>query len=556
MMTGGTASEQDAMHALRVMFQPPWKGDDMRVRLAVALAVAAAAALAAGCSSGPAGPSKPGAGSTIPLLRVGDAFTITSVNPTALTDNVSITLLSLETLLTFGPGGQLEPSLATSWAQAGPVTWVYHLRHGVRFWDGHQMTAADVAYALNYERAPGSGDAIFMPSVKNVTAAGPYTVVVTLTHPDASWQWAPATLGTPVFEKRFAEAHKGTMGNPGVLIQGTGPWKIDSLDPTKGAQLSANPHWWGGRVPIQHISLTFFASETSEALAFRANEIDLDPAIFNPSSFAATSGAKLLSTPGCNGGIFSMNTMNAPWNDVHVRRAVAYVLNRPAIIAANGGYASPVYTLISPQQLRTIASPSQVTSLLNSIPLYPYNVAKARQEMAESRYPHGFSTTLVEYTGLGEVINETQVVAAELRQIGINAQIKEDSLNAWYTVADGPAGKRPPFFTASGCITPDISGTVSTLLGSWNLKPGGTDTAAYAPPQVDALLNDGTATTDPARRFAVYSELLQRLADDVPYVPLYLADTGIALSSRFTYAGLSYFSLSDGDYALHIRPAG
>jgi peptide/nickel transport system substrate-binding protein len=527
----------------------------MKVRLVVTLAVAAAVTLAAGCTSGPAGPSESRTSATIPLLRIGDGFSISSVNPTALTDNASITQLTLETLLTFGPGGRLEPSLATSWTQASPVTWVYHLRRGVRFWDGHQLTAADVVYSLNYERAPGSGDAIFMPTVKTVTAAGPYTVVVTLTHPDASWQYVPATLGTPIFEKSFAEAHKATLGKPGVLIEGTGPWKIDSLDPTAGAQLSANPHWWGGRVPIQHISFTFFSSETSEALAFRAGEIDLDPAIVNPSSFAATSGAKLLTTPGCQGGLFSMNTMDAPWNDVHVRRAVAYALNRTAIIAANGGYASPAYTLISPQELRTIASPTQVASLLNSIPLYPYNVAKARQEMSESRYPHGFSTTLVEYTGLGEAVNESEAIAAELRQIGINAQIREMSLNAWYTLADGPASKRPPLFSLSGCITPDVSGAVSLLLGSWNLATGGTNTAAYAPPQVDTLLNAGIATTDPAKRFAVYSKLLQRLANDVPYVPLYLSATGIALSSRFTYAGLSYFPLSDGDYALHIRPA-
>jgi peptide/nickel transport system substrate-binding protein len=364
-------------------------------------------------------------------------------------------------------------------------------------------------------------------------------------------------VGTPIFEKSFAEAHKATLGNPGVLIQGTGPWKIDSLDPTKGAQLSANPHWWGGRVPIQHISVTFFSSETSEALAFRAGEIELDPAIVNPRSFAATSGAKLLTTPGCGGGLFSMNTMAAPWNDVHVRRAVAYALNRPAIIAANGGYASPDYTLIPPQALRTLASPAQVNSLLQALPLYQYDVAKGRQEMAESKYPHGFSTTLQEYTGLGEAINESQVIAADLHQIGINVQVKPNSLNGWYAL-QGPsvqASKRPSYFTLWGCTSPDVSGTFSYLLGSWNLKPGGSNDASYAPADVDTLINAGIATMDPGRRFAAYSKLLQRLAGDIPYVPLYVADYSIALSSRFTYSGLNYYSLVYSNYALSIRPA-
>jgi peptide/nickel transport system substrate-binding protein len=526
------------------------KGGGMKLRLAVTLAATTAALLAAGCSSSPAGQSAPS--SEIPLLRVGTTQAGNSVDPTNPDSSNIVTQLGLETLLTFGPRGQLEPSLATSWAQTSPVTWVYHLRHGVRFWDGHLLTAADVAYSLNYDRAPASAGAYAFTSVKGVTASGPYTVVVTLTQPDASWQYVPAEFNAEIFEKSFALAHKGTMGRPGVLIEGTGPWQIDSLDPTTGAQLSANPHWWGGRVPIRRISVVFFASETSEALAFRAGEIDLDPYVVDPRSFAATSGAKLLSAPDCASGLFSMNTQVAPWNDVHVRRAVAYALDRPAIIAANGGYVSPNYTLIPAQLLRTIASPSQVSSLLQSLPSYPYSVGKARQEMAESRYPHGFTTTLQEYTGMGQIINESQVIAAELRQIGINVQVKSNSLNAWAALATGPVDQRPTSLFYSGCTAPDPS-NYNYVLGSWNLKPGQWNTAGYAPADVDTLINASVATTDPARRFAVYSKLLQQLATDVPYVPLYVTDLSIALSSKFTYSGLSAFSLQNGPYALNIK---
>ena len=56
-------------------------------------------------------------------------------------------------------------------------------------------------------------------------------------------------------------------------------------------------------------------------------------------------------------------------------------------------------------------------------------------------------------------------------------------------------------------------------------------------------------------RFAAYSQLLQRLGSDVPYVPLYVADQITALSSRFTYSDLSYYTVQQGPYALHIKPA-
>ena len=80
----------------------------------------------------------------------------------------------------------------------------------------------------------------------------------------------PGSYNAEIFEAKFAEDHKGTFGKPGTLVMGTGPWIVDSLDPTTGAEFSANPHWWGGKVPIQHISYKIFATETSLASAMRA----------------------------------------------------------------------------------------------------------------------------------------------------------------------------------------------------------------------------------------------------------------------------------------------
>jgi peptide/nickel transport system substrate-binding protein len=255
----------------------------------------------------------------------------------------AIDQLCLESLLQLGPDGQLEPDLATSWAQTSPVTYVYHLRHGVKFWDGDPLTATDVVYSLNYVRAPSSKINYGFPTtVKSITADGPYTVVVTLTRPDQSWAEVPGVAATAgIFEMKFAQQHKGTFGDPGVLTMGTGPWEVDSLDPTRGAQLSANPDWWGGKVLIQHISFTFFSNETSEALAMRAGEIDLVFDISDPRSFEATSGAKMLSAPSCWTAFFAFNTEVAPWDDVHVRRAVAYALDRTDIIQPTVGTRNP-----------------------------------------------------------------------------------------------------------------------------------------------------------------------------------------------------------------------
>src|ERR1700730_14443932 len=511
----------------------------MKIRVTAALAAATAVGLAftlPACSGTAAAPSGAAGGTsraTIPLLRAGLDFTLSSLDETKNIAADNVVGLSLETLVKFSPQGQVEPDLATSWSQTSPVTYVYHLRHGVKFWDGHPLTATDVAYSLNYDRAPGSGVAFGFTGVKAITATDPYTVTVTLTQAEANWKYVPAEENAFIFEKAFQQAHAATFGQPGTLVMGSGPWVVNSLDPTKGAQVTANPDWWGGKVPIQRIAFTFYSSETSEALAMRAGEIDFAPTVNSPKSFGATSGAKLLTTSSCDNAFFGMNVTQPGWDDVHVRRAVAYAINRGDVIAANGGYATPIHTLTPPQLLTAVASQSQVNALLGSIPLYQYNLAKAKQEMAESAYPHGFSATIT-IDNYGNDANIDQVIAAELAKIGIRLQLKEVPVTAWQAVENGPTAKRSTAFAGGGCFQP-APGTYADFLGRANTQPGGWNFSDYAPQAVDKLLASGLATSNPAQRFAAYSELFKQLQQDEPYVGLFVSDRITALSSKFAW---------------------
>jgi peptide/nickel transport system substrate-binding protein len=533
----------------------------MRIRASARLAAALAATIAAGltaCSSTPSASTTSATGATIPLLKVGLGQSLTTLNPAKDIYAAWINVLSLETLMRFGPNGNVEPDLASSVTHPNPVTYVYHLRQGVKFWDGTELTAADAAYSLNYDRAASSQIAFAFTSVKSITASGRYSVVVTLTHPDAAWQYVPAEQNAVIFEEKFAQEHASTFGNQGTLLMGSGPWKIDSFDPTTGATLSANPHWWGGKVPIQRITFTFYANATSEALAMRAGEIDTAPDVSATKSFEATSGARMLNTPSCNIAFFGMNVNTPPWNNVHVRRAAAYALDRQDIIAAHGGYAQPLYTLIPDQLLQTIASPAQISSLLRSLPLYPYSVAAAKQQLAEAGYPHGVSGTMLEYSD-PTILNESQVIQAELQKVGIHMQIKVLAINPWSAIESGPASKRMTTETSAGCSNPDPS-SYYDILGSQNLQVGSWNVADYAPPAVDSLMSAGVATSVPAQRLAVYSKLLQTLQTDVPYVALYVSDASMPLSSKFTDDGFNYWTspLSTAGYPsfyLDLKPA-
>jgi peptide/nickel transport system substrate-binding protein len=472
-------------------------------------------------------PASSGSGTqTLSALRVGLPGAVTTLDAFRSSTAVYITDLALETLMKIGPDGQVRP-----------------------FWDGSELTADDVANSLNYFRYPGSQMATFYPPIKSIVPVNRYTVAVTLKRPDATWNFISAMYPTQIFKKTFQDAHKTTYGQPGVLTMGTGPFKIDSLNPTSGAELSANPRWWGGAVPLKRLSLKWFADDTSRALALRGGAIDLAPEVGNGQAFAATSGAKVISAPGCGLGVFSMPTAAAPWNDIHVRRAVAYALNRGDIVKAAGGFATPVTTMIPPSQLRGIASQGQITALLKSLPQYPFNLAKAKAEMAQSAYPNGFKATLPEFAYLGN-INAGQAIAAQLKQIGINAQVTElPGFGAWAGAVLAAPDKRQATFFTNGCYSPDPN-WYSYLLGS----AAGFNTASYKGAGVDDLLDQGKSTSVPAKRFAVYSKLLQRLATDVPYIPLFVQNDLLGLSSKVTWPGFNNFWIN-GPWALDVKSA-
>jgi peptide/nickel transport system substrate-binding protein len=441
-----------------------------------------------------------------------------------------------EGLIKFGPQGQLEPALAQSITRPSPTVYVVHLRHGVRFWDGNEMTSADVVASLDHEAAPSASSSSAYQGVASIVADNPYTVTLTLKQPDDGFEQALAWQGT-IFEKAFYDRHEKTFGLPGTLVEATGPWQIVSYSPTTGAEFTANPHYWGGAVNIAHISIKYFSDETSEALAFRTGEID---AAFptQGTAFASASGTKLRSVPAGSLGLFGMNTTLAPWNDVHVRRAVAYALDRPELIKALGNPALPVSTIIPPSQLMSLGSAQQVGALLASLPSYPYSIAKAKAELAQSRYPHGFSAFTDTTNGSVASAPVSEAIAGMLAKIGINLKVRIVDGTAWINELFGPKTFGATF-TTFNIPSPDPSAFPSWILGSKNTRVGGWNWANYGPPAMDKLLDESVSTSDPHTRLALYGQILKMVGEDVPYVSLFIQEYNMALSPKFSWPGFN-----------------
>jgi peptide/nickel transport system substrate-binding protein len=334
------------------------------------------------------------------------------------------------------------------------------------------------------------------------------------------------------------------MGKPGTLIMGTGPWKFDSLDPTKGAELSAWSGYWGPKKPqFKHLSFKFFSDVTSMALAFRAGAIYFVPEINDARAWKATTGVNPTVVPGCEVHMFGMPTTAPPWNDVHVRRAVAHAMNRRELIQSRGSPAYPVTTLILPVQLYRLAPKAVVDKMIASLPQYPFDLAKAKAELAKSAYPNGFSANFP--TPLTFFGNEPQVIAAQLAKIGIKLTVQNVPFPDWI---DHIFGKHDiPALTYATCLTGDAHDYVTNYLESGAISN-------YRPPALKALDRQSVFYSNAAKRFAVYTKLLRLLATDVPFVPEYSGYAVMAISPKFAWPTFDGSGWLTRDYIQEIRP--
>jgi peptide/nickel transport system substrate-binding protein len=362
----------------------------------------------------------------------------------------------------------------------------------------------------------------------------------------------PAGDPMGIFEKKWFLAHQSTFGQPGTGVMGTGPWVITSYNGTTSAELKANPHYWGGKVNIQKVSVQFFSSETSEALAFRDGEINLAFPIDNK-AFASTSGTPLTTVPSyAVQGEFQMNVIQKPWNNVHVRLAVAYALNRTDLINAWGGYADPVYQFLTAGLLENIGTAAQVAAVLKSVPTFPYNLAKAKAEMAQSPYPHGVSAT-ISVENAGSYPNVSQAIVAELAKIGIH--VKLNVMTADAQTANMTSANRVGILTAftySGSVSRDPGEAFSYQEGQSNISAGNWNTSNWAPTPVNNLLNKGYTTTNNAQRLKIYGQIDTAYANAEPFIPLFNEDATVALASQYTWPDFNGYYYDLGPWLLGV----
>ncbi len=420
-------------------------------------------------------------------------------------------------LVRFPPGSidpaKLEPDLAESWESSPDgLTWTFHLRHGVQFHGGFgELTADDVVFSL--KKAGDSKTSAFSSELRpfqTIEAIDPYTVRLVLKDnvPSVLGILTNYSQGFIVSKKAVEQRGDDFKRNP----IGTGPFAFASVTPNQSLELAANDSYFRGAPKIKKISYRFIPSDASRDLAFQSGELDLnygraDQAWVNRTKAQPHTIVDVFEP--AEEGELHLNTTVKPLDDIRVRQAIAYAINRPELVRWRGADVSREAQSVVPRGYLGFTAD-------NGLP--PNNVEKARELLKEAGYPDGLTIKMIQ-SQLPEMLTAAQVFQAQLKRAGINLdmqvvehatyhqQIRQDlSPIVYYSAARFPVADvyLTQFFHSRSIVkTP----TAVTNFSHCNVA--------------DAEIDGARVATDKAKQLALWAEAQKKIVAQVCAVPMF-----------------------------------
>jgi peptide/nickel transport system substrate-binding protein len=450
---------------------------------------------------------------------------------------------SCEGLLRYNnANGTLLPNLASSWRSPNPTTYVYDVRQGVKFWDGTPMTVADVLWSMNRIMNPKTGAyaSFYYANVKSMTKTGPWQITVKLKRSDTQWKYVPAmsTMGA-VMSQKYAQAHAKTLGQPGTAVMCTGPFTFVSW--TRGQQvvLQRNDAYWRKAGLPKVAKLTFKIIPDAATLVAALNSGAVDGTLYGFDGRMAQSldgPLNLITSPSDTYFGLYFNTSRKPWNDVRVRQAFAYALDRPGIISSvyNGlgvNTKSPV-----PPILWTYSHDAFVKAY-TALPSYTNDLDKATS-LIQAAGAKGTKATLLISTPTDQRV--ALFVQQAAQKLGITLTLRQLPF-AQKTAIEYNNGKKDYDLdlVAASSDTPD---PLNNLFLAFNSANVATDLTVYKNSAVDQALiaAQSAPTTAVEARQTILAQA--QIMKDVPMIPYIAADSLVPLNKRLTGFIPTFFS--------------
>lgn len=478
-------------------------------------------------------------GEEIPLLRVALPGSLSNLYPgqEAGILNYYVAAICMEGLISVDSTGSIVPALASKVERKDAKTFVYTLRDDATFPDGSAVTVEDILYSIKQ-----ASDATASPSVASYWAdldsavsSGTNEITLTSTTGAESFAWLPSTMaGLWVAPKSAWIEADHQIGTSSALLTGSGPYQVTSFSPDSHVELERVDTWWGTAPKVAKVRIDFIPDDNTRLLAWKAGEADftLNVPLTASKQWEAVSGTRVVYVPDQSYVGLEFNTTQAPFDDIHARKAVAYAINREAIVSdILRGKGQVATALSTPEQFGGLWSSDEATEQLSVIPQYEYDLDKAKSELAQSKTPTGFSVDLT-YPNTGAHLGTAALAfAADLETIGITLNVKEVTIEQWLA-SSGASLAFTWYFNTTG--------DPGELIG-WYMAEG--NPVGYSDSDVFDIVAEANTTQDAADRAELLIEAQTDQAADLAYAPLWWGQTVIALTDGFGIKDFTSYAL-------------
>ncbi|HXP47318.1 MAG TPA: ABC transporter substrate-binding protein [Terriglobales bacterium] len=415
----------------------------------------------------------------------------------------------------------LVPGLAERWEILDPVTYIFHLRPGVRFSDGRPLTSRDVKWTFD---SILSG-AVLTPKagsyrlVERVLAPDDATVIFHLKEPYSPLLW---NLSNPA----IGIVPMGSGADFNQHLVGSGPFRLVRLEQDKEVVIERNPAYWGTPARVERVRFAVVPDTTTRALELRKGSADLEINALTADMVVAIEKQRQLDvmrSPGSTYAYLAFNLRDPILKDVRVRQAIAYAIDRgPMIHYLWRDMARPAASVLPPEHW----------AYDGGVRTYGHDPARARQLLDAAGYPerNGVRFHLTMNTSTEE---STRLMAAvlqqQLREAGIALDIRTFEFATFYSDVQKGAFQLFSLRWVGGNEDPDI---FEHVFSSKSFPPKRGNRGYYSNPRVDELIDDARSTVDRERRKRDYDEIQRIVAEELPYVNLWYFDNVLVHSGR------------------------
>jgi peptide/nickel transport system substrate-binding protein len=448
------------------------------------------------------------------LLRVGLDVDADTLDP-RLTKNTSgfrIKELAFNGLVAIGPDYTPVADLAEKWDNPDDKTWVFHLRPGVKFHDGSDLTASDVKFTYDsvLDQAFASPFRAFYLSVDNVEATDKNTVTFTLKTPFAPFL---SYMDLAIVPQAAVQKLGADFGTKPV---GTGPFKVDRWATGDTIELSANDSYFGGRANLDRVRVKVVPDNSGRVVGLESGDLDFVQSPVSPQDVSRVQTAAKLKvdrTPAAGYTYVNLNCADPILADKKVRQALSHLVNKQQIIdTIYKGIGKPANGPIVPGMWAYSAD----------VPSYDYNPDKAKQLLEEAGWKAGadgmrskdgqkLSLTVRTHSEDPDRKQLIQVLQSEFQKVGIEATTNTVEFPAFFQ--DMQDGK----YQVGVIGWLNLSDPDRATFRQFTMD-GTANYGKYKNDQVDKQLKDARTTLDQSRAKTLYADAVRQIVDDAPYI--------------------------------------